>query len=135
MSNTAKQARCRLLTLSSKIKIPHVNDTITIKQLHRPILIAKPALRMLKTTAVPPGTQNMPDTIPHGVKEYFTPNKSTIQQSKKHMVLLYVCMANGSMFTLLALSDLIGTPNDPKQNSAMIAAINPQASEQLFNTI
>lgn len=77
----------------------------------------------------------MPDTIPHGVKENFTPNKSTIQQSNKHMVLLYVCMANGSMFTLLALSDLIGTPKDPKQKSAMIAAINPQASEQLSNTI
>jgi hypothetical protein len=51
------------------------------------------------------------------------------------MVLSYVCMTNGSMFALLALSDLIGTPNEPKQKSAMIAAVNPQESEQLSKTI
>mmetsp|Transcript_47535 Transcript_47535/g.57563 ORF Transcript_47535/g.57563 Transcript_47535/m.57563 type:complete len:96 (+) Transcript_47535:118-405(+) len=73
---------------SLNITMPQKKETITIRLDHVPCATAKPALRMPYIAATPAGTQNIPETIPHGENISSSPNKSTIQHDAKQAAVL-----------------------------------------------
>jgi hypothetical protein len=72
------------------------------------------------------------------VKVYFSPlSKTNIHDVKKHMVVLYDCITNGSISRLVTNLDFIGTPKLPKASIPPKAAIHPHSShpELLFGLL
>mmetsp|Transcript_680 Transcript_680/g.1033 ORF Transcript_680/g.1033 Transcript_680/m.1033 type:complete len:89 (-) Transcript_680:203-469(-) len=88
MKTIPKHAPTIDVTASSKMKMPHTKETNTIKLEPRPRVTANPAFLIPYIVAVPAGTQNMPDTIPHGVNEKGRPINKTTQLVRKPMNVL-----------------------------------------------
>mmetsp|Transcript_38198 Transcript_38198/g.46603 ORF Transcript_38198/g.46603 Transcript_38198/m.46603 type:complete len:96 (-) Transcript_38198:152-439(-) len=86
--SVAHIAPSTLFTRSLNINIPQQNEVITINDDQTPTLIAKPALRIAKIPAVPPGHQNTPDSIPHGVKARGSPSGTTRKLYRNSIVTL-----------------------------------------------
>ena len=60
----------------------------------------------------------------------YSPNSKTSQHVRKHMDVLYVCMARGSISSVWATRLLIGTPKLPKASIPPRAASHPHVSQE-----
>mmetsp|Transcript_29363 Transcript_29363/g.42611 ORF Transcript_29363/g.42611 Transcript_29363/m.42611 type:complete len:112 (-) Transcript_29363:264-599(-) len=77
---TAQQALGTDFTPSRKTKTPQKKEERTTMEDQVPTDIARPAFFMPYIPAIAPGTQKIPDTIPHGVNFPSTPRSGIASQ-------------------------------------------------------
>jgi hypothetical protein len=152
MQETANVAPDLEWTGSPNTKMPQTKLTRQMKLLPIPTPMARPADWTAYTVATPPGTQNSPDTIPHGVNanrdeeapavapasnvagtdpsSYHPTRRRMGKHVTRQVAVLYDWKTRGSIRTDRTARLLIGTPKVPNASAASAAEAHPHASQR-----